>query len=172
MSSPGSPDGLPENISLRHPGGLLATWFGAGLLPFAPGTWGSVAALPLAWLIHAWAGSAGLFTATIVVFLVGWWAANWYLARSSESDPAPVVIDEVAGQWLVLVLVPPSVGYYLLGFVLFRFFDIRKPWPVGWADKQVKGGLGIMADDILAGIYAGAIVYIVILLTGGENVLG
>ena len=141
----------------RHPAFLIATWFGAGLLPRAPGTWGSLAALPFAWALARWGGPAALAAATVAVLLIGWWAAAIYVRRSGIADPSEVVVDEVAGQWLTLVLVPPDPLLYLAGFALFRLFDIRKPWPVGWADREVGGGLGVMLDDVFAGIYAALI---------------
>lgn len=136
---------------------LLATWFGVGRLPVAPGTWGSLAALPCAWALYRLGGSVALIAATVVVFCIGLWAADAYIAASENPDPAPVVIDEVAGQWLTLLVVPADLILYALGFVLFRLFDILKPWPISWADRNIKGGFGIMFDDILAGVYAGII---------------
>jgi len=143
-------------LTLRHPAVLLATWFGTGLLPRAPGTWGSLAALPFAWFIHGVAGPFGLAAAVVVVFAVGVWASDVYVRRAGVADPGAVVIDEVAGQWLVLVVVPPDLLLYGLGFVLFRLADIVKPWPASWADRTIKGGLGVMLDDVLAAVYAGA----------------
>lgn len=136
-----------------HPALLLATWFGSGLLPRIPGTWGSLAALPFAWVIQSLGGPLALGLAIIAVFLIGWWASEVYVRRAGLDDPGAVVIDEVAGQWLVLLLVPPSLWMYFIGFLLFRVFDILKPWPVSWADRYVKGGLGVMLDDILAALY-------------------
>ena len=144
-------------LSPRHPAFLIATWFGAGLLPRAPGTWGSLAALPFAWGLARLGGPVALAAAALVVFLVGWWAAELYVRRSGVADPAEVVVDEVAGQWLTLALVPPEPLLYLAGFALFRLFDIRKPWPVSWADREVGGGLGVMLDDVFAGLYAGMV---------------
>jgi len=148
------------NPSLSQPSVLLATWFGAGYLPKAPGTWGSLAALPFAWLIMTYSGPWMLLGATCGVFLVGIWAANGYMKRSGNHDPGPVVIDEVAGQWMTLILVPVDLSYYVLGFVLFRLADIFKPWPASWADKKVDGGIGVMLDDILAAFYSGGILYL------------
>ncbi|MAF47716.1 MAG: phosphatidylglycerophosphatase A [Rhodospirillales bacterium] len=134
--------------------GLIAVFFGAGLLPKAPGTWGSLAALPLAWLIHGWGGAPWLAGATAVLFIIGVWASSVHGRRLGRDDPGEIVVDEVAGQWLTLLVVPADLLLYALGFVLFRFFDIVKPWPVSWADRRIKGGVGIMFDDILAGVYA------------------
>ena len=158
------------NPSLSDPSILLATWFGAGYLPKAPGTWGSLAALPFAWVIAEWSGGVGLAVAVLIVFGVGLWASVGYLRLGGGEDPGPIVIDEVAGQWLTLVPFAPDPLLYGLGFVFFRLADIIKPWPVSWADGHVKGPMGIMLDDVLAGIYAGAALYAVnvYLLAGGQ----
>ncbi|MBI2236087.1 MAG: phosphatidylglycerophosphatase A [Magnetospirillum sp.] len=140
-------------ISPLHPAALLSTWFGAGLLPKAPGTWGSAAALPFAWVIAGRWGSWGLAAAAGICFLVGWAASELYVRRTAADDPGEVVIDEVAGQWLVLAPAPLDPLYYLVGFALFRLLDIWKPWPAGWADRHLSGGLGVMADDMLAAAY-------------------
>ncbi|NQV46109.1 MAG: phosphatidylglycerophosphatase A [Rhodospirillales bacterium] len=145
--------------SLVAPGVLLATWFGVGYLPKAPGTWGSAAALPFAWVILSFFGAQGLLVATVFVFGIGIWAANDYVARSGMEDPGPVVIDEVAGQWLVLAVVPLELAWFAIGFALFRLFDVAKPWPVNLMDRHIKGGFGVMLDDIGAGIYAIIAVY-------------
>ncbi len=117
-----------HGIPAWHPAFLLATWFGCGLLPLGPGTWGSVAALPLAWLLAAWGGVPALAAASAAVLLVGWWAAAVYVRRTGIDDPREVVIDEVAGQWLTLLAVPPDPLLYLAGLAAFRLFDIWKPY--------------------------------------------
>lgn len=133
---------------------VISTWFGSGLMPFAPGTWGSVAALPFAWVIYEYARAPGLMLATIFVFVLGVWTSSIYSQDLPDDDPSQVVVDEVVGQWLTLLVVPPDLFYYAVGFVLFRIADIFKPWPVSWADRKIKGGLGIMLDDVFAGVYA------------------
>ena len=148
-----------ENWNLRDPAQLLATGFGVGLLPKAPGTWGSLFALPAAWGIVAATGQPGLALAAAGVFVLGIWAAGACVEKQGIQDPSPVVIDEIAGQWAVLVLVPMDLIHYGVGFVLFRAFDILKPWPVGWADREIKGGLGIMLDDALVAGYAAAVLW-------------
>jgi phosphatidylglycerophosphatase A len=132
----------------------LATWFGSGLSPRAPGTAGSVASLalwaPLVLLDVPWLAR---LLATLAVFAIGVVAAQKVVDVRGE-DPQIVVIDEVAGMGVALLLAPASPWSLLAGFVFFRIFDIAKPWPVSWADRQVGGGLGVMLDDILAGLYA------------------
>ena len=144
---------------------LVATMFGLGHLRPGPGTWASVAALPLAWALHVLGGFAALSLATVVLALVGWRAVAAELAGAENEDPSEFVVDEVVGQWLAIW--PVSAGASLLGlpvtalwpgwlaaFLLFRFFDIVKPWPVGWADRR-HGASGVMLDDIIAGALAG-----------------
>ncbi len=147
----------PLPLNFWHPISLLATWFGSGLLPKAPGTWGSLAALPFAFLIAALAGTWGLLAAAILATLVGVWAAGVYAARSGQEDPQAVVIDEVAGQWLALVPVAHDLRLYAVAFLAFRFFDIVKVWPARRIDRELKGGWGIMLDDVVAGLYAAAL---------------
>ena len=140
---------------------LLCTWFGVGLLPRAPGTWGSVAALPFAWAMAYWGGFWLLFGAVIALSVIGWWACAHYVKITGMEDPSEVVVDEVVGQWITLLVVPPDLLYYALGLALFRWFDITKPWPVGAADRDIPGGLGVMADDVLAGLMAAACLYVI-----------
>ena len=145
---------------------LLATWFGTGLLPITPGTWGSLAALPFAWAIRSHLGTAGLAVATVLAFTIGWWAAATVAKASAIEDPGAIVIDEVAAQWLVLLAAPPALLPYALAFLLFRVFDIWKPWPARWADRHVKGGLGIMLDDFFAAVYAICLLSVLLALGG------
>ncbi len=143
----------------------IATFFGVGLLPWAPGTWGSAAAIPVAWVIHGLGGFPALLLATIAVTLIGWWATAQATKDSDDHDPSEIVIDEVAGIWIALL--PLSGGLWHAGaeawvfpwpgwvgaFVFFRLFDILKPGPVGWADRR-NDALGVMLDDVIAGIMA------------------
>lgn len=156
----------PSRPPLSNSGVLLATWFGAGYLPKAPGTWGSLAALPIGWVIHGHWGVLGLIAACILVFGAGVWASNVYIGLTNEADPGPVVVDEVVGQWLTLLVASTTLFDYALAFVLFRAADIIKPWPVSWADREIKGGLGVMLDDVLAAGYATAALAFVKALMG------
>ena len=140
-------------LPLTHPACLAATLFGTGLIRPAPGTWGSLAALPFAWVMVQLGGPVTLMVATAAVFALGCWASDVYERASRCKDPGSVVIVEVAGQWLVLIVVPLEPLYYLAGFLVFRLCDIAKPWPSSWADRKVSGGLGIMLDDVLAALY-------------------
>lgn len=145
---------LPEGRTLFQPTTAIATFFGAGLLPIAPGTWGSAAALPFGWLIAFIGGWKLLFGAALVVGVIGWWASATYVKKTGREDPSEIVIDEVAAQWLALCAVPMTLTGYALGFLVFRIFDTLKPWPASWADKEVDGGAGVMLDDVIAGLYA------------------
>jgi phosphatidylglycerophosphatase A len=139
---------------LRHPAGWIGTGFGSGLFPRAPGTVGSLAALLPWWLFlrpldPLW--SLGVLVATSAI---GVWSADWMIARTRIADPSVFVWDEFVGLWLALFLAPAGWAWAVGGFALFRLFDIWKPWPVRWADREVHGGLGAMLDDVLAGVYA------------------
>lgn len=136
---------------------LIATWFGCGRLPWAPGSWGSLAALPCAWIILRFAGVPELAVAVATLFVLGWWAAEVAVRQTDAKDPGWIVVDEVAGQCLTLTVAPLNLYAFGAGFLLFRLFDVWKPWPVSWADRNLTGGFGIMADDILAAIYSGAV---------------
>jgi len=155
---------LPRGFGFWHPVCLISTCFGVGLLPGAPGTFASVAALPLAWTVLRHWGPGGLAIFGGAVFLVGLWASTIYVRRTRERDPQSVVIDEVAAQLLVLSAAPLDWPYFLLGCLLFRLADILKPWPASWADQRVHGGLGVMLDDLLAAPYAWATLYGIVLL--------
>lgn len=146
-------------LSFWHPASLIATWFGSGLIPGIPGTWGSLAALPFAVAIAWYGGPWALLAAAALAFLAGLWASGVYAQASGKEDPGPVVIDEVAGQWLTLVLVPLDPVLYAAGFVAFRVFDVLKPWPANYFDQNLPGAWGIMTDDIAAAVYAGAVTY-------------
>jgi phosphatidylglycerophosphatase A len=141
-----------RNINLT-----LLSWFGSGYSPKAPGTAGSLAALPFAWVIATYFGTIGLVIAAILATIVGWAAAA--ATEEAKKDPGWVVIDEVAGQWLTLAIVPPDVVLYIIGFLAFRFFDILKPWPIRTLEQRVPGALGVMIDDIAAAVYAGLVLY-------------
>jgi phosphatidylglycerophosphatase A len=139
----------------------LATWCGTGLLPWAPGSWASLSALPLAWLLMLAGGPWLLLAATLVVFVAGIWAAERYMAAVGIHDPTAIVVDEIAGQWLTLAIAPLDPLAYALGFFLFRVFDVLKPWPVSWLDRRVGGGFGVMIDDIGAALYAGGTLWLI-----------
>jgi phosphatidylglycerophosphatase A len=157
---------LPHGMPFWHPACVIATWFGSGLIPGAPGTWGSLAALPLAWLVLAAHGPVALAVLAAGLFAIGLMASAIYAGRCAERDPQSIVIDEVAGQCLVLTAAPPDWGYVLAGFLLFRLADIAKPWPASWADRSLAGAPGIMLDDLFAAAYAWLVLYAMFRLIG------
>ncbi len=144
--------------ALTKPHILLATWFGSGYLPKAPGTWGSVAAIPPG-LVLLWLGGIPvLLGGIVVVTALGFWASRKFDEDHGTHDSKMIVIDEVAGQWIALIPVLTAQGLSplltVLAFLLFRLFDITKPWPISYFDSQVKGPLGVMGDDVIAGLAA------------------
>lgn len=155
---------VPPARLLRHPLGLFGLGFGSGLSPRAPGTLGSLIALALWWLfLQAQPAWPIQFLAVLASVPLCIWAAQWTAERLSVKDPRCVVSDEFAGQWLVLLVVPPSWPWWLAAFVLFRVFDIAKPWPMPRLER-LPGGVGIVADDLMAGIYAAALLLLAQLL--------
>ena len=131
----------------------VATGFGLGRAPLAPGTVGSLATLPLIaglWWVGGW---SAVLAGAVVATLAGYWAAGAGAAHFGRPDPGPVVIDEVAGQFVSLLFLAPTPAALATGFVLFRVFDIWKPFPAGAAER-LPGASGIMTDDLVAGIYA------------------
>lgn len=143
---------------------LIGTVFYVGHLKPAPGTWGSLLAMPMGFLVYQ-IGGFWLFCIAIVVgFFKGWWATEQMTKGSDNHDPSEIVIDEVIGQWIAIA--PVFYGAWLLeistltlwpgwvaAFMLFRAFDILKPWLVGWADRR-DDALGVMLDDVIAGVFA------------------
>jgi phosphatidylglycerophosphatase A len=140
---------------------MWLTWFGAGFSFHAPGTVGSLNAMPMAILIAWLGGKWVLAAAAIIPFILGWiYTARYLRTEPNSEDPQWIVIDEVVGLWITLSVVPLSLVWFPIGFILFRLFDITKPWPVSWADRKVPGALGIMLDDVIAGIYAAGILLV------------
>ena len=151
---------LPPGLGFWHPATLIATAGGSGLLPRAPGSWASLAAVLVAVGIHDLVGRTGLLVAILAAAATGWWAVTVYLSHCEDPDPDPVVVDEVIGQWIAVVALPPAAVYYVSAFVLFRAFDILKPWPIGWLDRRVRGPAGVILDDVLAGVLAAIVLLI------------
>lgn len=142
----------------------LSTWFGVGFLPVAPGTFASVAGSPLVWLTDRLGGPLGaLFLA--VFLLLAFWSADRAGKMAGQDDPREIVVDEVAGLLVALFLIPFSWLNLIVGFILFRVFDILKPFPLKRAEK-LGGGLGIVLDDLLAGVYANVCLRVIHLLFG------
>jgi phosphatidylglycerophosphatase A len=146
---------------------IIATWFGSGLLPKAPGTWGSLAAIPFAYLFSIYTCPYAQLFGITALFFIGICVSDKIEESAQIKDPGFIVVDEVVGQWMALLPLPflytiidnnsfylYSVPIAVAGFLVFRLFDIWKPWPVNYADKNIPGGYGIMFDDVIAGMYA------------------
>lgn len=143
---------------------LIGTFMGVGYIRPAPGTWGSLAALPYGWLLHVIGGLPLLLIGIAVGFLKGWWATAQMTKGSDDHDPSEIVVDEVIGQWIALIPLSYAAGSlgisilnmwpgWIAAFALFRLFDITKPWIIGWADRR-GDALGVMLDDVIAGVFA------------------
>jgi phosphatidylglycerophosphatase A len=141
---------------LRKPLHLLAFGFGSGLAPKAPGTFGTLVAVPL-YLLMADLSLPIYLGLVLAGSLLGVWICGQTSRDLGVHDHGGIVWDEIIGYLLTMAFAPPGWVWLLVGFLLFRFFDILKPWPIRWLDRQVAGGVGIMLDDLLAGVYAGLI---------------
>jgi phosphatidylglycerophosphatase A len=137
---------------------LVATSFGSGFSPIGPGTMGTLTAIPMAWAVARLPGWAFL-AATIVITAIGTWAAERFQQAHGTDDDQRIVVDEVAGYFVTLLLVPKTGAALLLAFILFRLFDIWKPFPIRLIDRHVGGGWGVMADDLGAGVYGALVLF-------------
>lgn len=131
----------------------LATGFYVGMIPKAPGTWGSMAAL-IPWFFIKDLPLQAYLTVLAVIFVVGFFVSGSAEKILDRPDAGPIVIDEILGMFITLTLAPAHPAAWILGFILFRIFDIFKPFPVSWFDRKIHGGIGIMMDDVVAGLYA------------------
>lgn len=145
-----------------HPARIISTGGYVGYIPGPAGTWGSLVALVPAWFIRMAGGGIGLAIAAVAMTVIGIWASGLYASARDMKDPGSVVVDEFAGQWFTLILVPNDLTLFAIGFVVFRVLDIMKPWPANWADRNLPGGYGIVVDDVIAGlmglVFMGALV--------------
>lgn len=144
---------------LRSPTLLLAFGFGSGLSPKAPGTVGTVAAIPLWWLLAQLPLQSYLLIVALAA-IVGIVICGRAAEKLGVHDHGGIVWDEFVGFWIAMAALPATWNSLLFGFVLFRLFDIFKPWPISWLDKKVSGGFGIMIDDVIAGLAAAAVIYV------------
>ena len=157
--------GWPRRLVL-----VLGTGFGAGFVPRAPGTAGSVVGLGLGLGLAAAAlDTAAVAAITAAVCVAGVPICAGAARALGEPDPPAVVWDEIAGMLVTLLAVPPGWYWWMAAFALFRAFDVLKPWPIGWLERRVRGGAGIMLDDLVAGAFAGAAVQALARLAGGGS---
>lgn len=149
---------LDSKFLIAHPAHFIALGFGSGLAPKAPGTFGSLAALPLFWLIaHSIDNPASLAVIIAIGFLTGIWACSVTGKNLGVADHGGIVWDEIVAMWLILALIPAGWLEWFTAFLLFRFFDILKPWPIRQFDARLKNGFGVMLDDVLAAGYTLAV---------------
>ncbi len=146
---------------LRDPIQFLAFGLGSGLSPKAPGTVGTLAAIPF-YLLLAQVPQTTYTFIVAAAFVIGVWLCERASQALGVHDHPGIVWDEFVGFWVTMWAVPPTWYWVLLGFVLFRVFDIAKPWPIGWLDRRARGGLGIMLDDLVAGVMAGALLHLTV----------
>lgn len=155
---------------------LFLTFFGAGLSPKAPGTVGTLASLPVGLAILYYIGMETLFMVTLAITIIGIFEINKYEQETGIHDHQQIVIDEAAGMWLSLMIAHSTaitMNYpyveilaIVFSFAAFRLFDIWKPSTIGWIDREIKGGLGVMMDDVLAGIAGGLLSTLVLMGIG------
>jgi phosphatidylglycerophosphatase A len=143
--------------NLKKPSHLFAAWFGIGLIQPAPGTWGSLVGLLIWYFAEFLHSSINIILPIFILF--SWLVCSQASKDSDFKDHSAIVIDEVAGMLVALSFVSHGIVTYLCAFLLFRLFDIWKPWPISWVDKNVAGGFGILLDDLIAGLFAGGIIY-------------
>jgi phosphatidylglycerophosphatase A len=153
-----------SRVSLLNPVHFLALGFGSGLAAKMPGTFGTLAALPLVVLLSHISSFSVYLIITILVCVLGIWICGKTAEDMGVHDDSSIVWDEVAGMLITMLAVPLSWQTVLVGFMLFRFFDILKPWPISYLDKHVHGGFGIMIDDVLAGLFAVACLHLCLVL--------
>ena len=148
---------------LKHPVHLLALGFGTGCVPRAPGTAGTLVGVFLYLLLQN-LGDLIYLAIVLVLFVVGIWVCGRTARDLGMHDHQAIVWDEIVGYLVTMIMAPPGWVWVLSGFVLFRLFDIWKPWPIRWADRRVTGGLGVMLDDVIAGIYGLIMLQIIVYL--------
>ena len=138
---------------------IIITFFGVGKIPFAPGTFASLTTIPnglFLFYTHPYA----IYCIIVLLFVIGVLSSNKHQKITGKKDDSIIVIDEVVGQLIAMILAKDNFGLIILSFILFRIFDIFKPWPASYADSKIDGGFGVMLDDVFAGMYAAIIIVI------------
>ncbi len=138
---------------------IVSTWFYVGKIRWAPGTLGTLATIPFV-IVFQMMGSIGYIAVTFLIVFLGIFLSDIYEKSKGDHDLSEIVIDEVAGYMIAMTLLPMTWQALTLGFLIFRFFDIFKPFPIGWLDRKINGGLGVMVDDIAAGVITNVILQI------------
>lgn len=145
---------LPEGVSFNHPHILIATWFGSGLLRPGSGTMGTLAALPFGYAVMYVGGFITLGLCALLFLYLGTKSAAFYGTKSGVHDNQAIVVDEAVGVWIAAIPAGLDFGLWIMAFILFRFFDITKPWPASYFDKKHTSALNVMLDDVVAGLFA------------------
>jgi phosphatidylglycerophosphatase A len=145
-----------NSFNMKNPVHILAAGFGSGLSPFAPGTMGTLVAIPI-YLLIAGLPLLAYLAICLVTFVMGIWLCDKTSKDLGVHDHGGIVWDEIVGYLVTMAGAPFGWQWILAGFILFRIFDILKPWPIRWLDKSVSGGFGIMLDDLVAGLFSAAI---------------
>lgn len=149
---------MKQNLVLKI-AEIISTWFYVGKVRWAPGTWGTLATVPFIVGFQA-LGSLVYLGLVFVILFLGIFLSDIYEKSKGEHDLSEIVIDEVAGFMIAMALLPMTWQAFVLGFIIFRFFDIFKPFPISWLDRKIQGGVGVMVDDVAAGVVTNVILQI------------
>jgi len=155
-----------KKLAFCSPSGLLAFGFGAGLVRLAPGTMGTLAAIPFTFALRG-LGGPWFWLLLLLLFLLGVVVCGQISRKMGVHDHGGIVWDEMVGYWLAVAFVPLQWHWLLAGFLLFRFFDIFKPWPIRQIDRKIGGGFGIMIDDVVAAVFTMAVLAVLVMLGQG-----
>lgn len=161
IANPANRIRLEPHWVFSSPAHMLATFFGAGMLRPAPGTWGTLAGVLVFGLLYPWIPRDGWLVLTVLFFILGCWACERSGRNIGVCDHGGFVIDEVVAIWGLCLALPEGWGWWAVAFVAFRFFDIVKIWPGSWIDHRLKTGFGVMLDDVIAALYAWAAIELV-----------
>lgn len=153
--------GVKKPANLSNPVHFFAMGFGSGLSPIMPGTCGTIVAIPI-YLLLSFLSWQSYLVFLAVIIVIGFWLCDKTSRNLDEEDPPRIVWDEISGFLLTMFIIPFNFKWIILGFILFRLFDIWKPWPISWINANIHNGYGIMADDLLAAIYSWTILQLIL----------